>query len=332
MSAAIEAGLHRHNTDWGFTSEELEIRNRTWWCAYSLERQVATLTGRVLSIRDHAIHALLPSPSTFDNLSPVESSMTTIFHKHNVEVIRHMITLRKISGRILESIYIARGPNGTAMDTTFQQICATSDQIRRDLELWEQQLESMALKPSREYSEMKTEYCLLQLLLHRPSPTFMVPSRQMASYCSKAASTAINQWSNILAEHGISARVNRHYNDTSICLDLINRGISHMKAPYLEKYRDLFQAVRNKVYAKTMFTGISPNEATTLNSTLSSGDIDAMSHNLIFDPDDDMIYSMGDGVEAYVNQVNELLDGGGFNVDEALDAWYGALMGEIQSS
>lgn len=38
MSAVIEAGLHRHNTDWGFTAEELEIRNRAWWSAYCLER------------------------------------------------------------------------------------------------------------------------------------------------------------------------------------------------------------------------------------------------------------------------------------------------------
>lgn len=148
---------------------------------------------------------MLPSPNKFDNLTPLESSTAPILHNHGVAVFRHMITLRKIGGRILESIYIARGPNGTAMDTTFQQICATSDQIRRDLELWEQQLEAMALKPSREYSEMKIEYCMLQLLLHRPSPTFMVPSRQMASYCSKAASTAISQWSKIVDEYGISA-------------------------------------------------------------------------------------------------------------------------------
>lgn len=148
---------------------------------------------------------MLPSPNSFDSLTPLEISMAPILHKHGVAVFRHMITLRKIGGRILESIYIARGPNGTAMDTTFQQICAASDLIRRDLELWEQQLEAMALKPSREYSEMKIEYCMLQLLLHRPSPTFMVPSRQMASYCSKAASTAISQWSKIVDEYGISA-------------------------------------------------------------------------------------------------------------------------------
>ncbi|KAG4264829.1 hypothetical protein FPRO03_00113 [Fusarium proliferatum] len=361
MSAAIEAGLHRHNKDWGFTAEELEVRNRTWWCAYNLERQVATLTGRVLSIRDHAVHTMLPNPATFDALTPLESSMAPVLHKHNVEVIRHIIALRRIGGRILESIYIARGPSGTAMDTTFQQICATSDQIRRDLELWEQQLEAMGLKPSREYSEMKIEYCLLQLLLHRPSPTFMVPSRQMASYCSKAASTAISHWSKIEGEYGISAicrcfrqlhdiilvglaalycdwqvmalpqtgddapRLHRNFKDTAICVDLIDRGITNMRAPYLSKYKDLFQAVRNKVYAKTIFTSISPGA---MNSTISPG---TMSQGLILNPSDDIMFSMGDGVEAYVNQVNEFLDGGGFNVDEALDAWYDALMGEIQN-
>ncbi|KAF4999918.1 hypothetical protein FGRMN_2156 [Fusarium graminum] len=340
MSAAIEAGLHRHNKDWGFTAEELEIRNRTWWCAYNLERQVATLTGRVLSIRDHAVHAMLPDTATFDALTPVEISVAPVLHKHNVEIVRHMITLRRIGGRILESIYIARGPSGTAMDTTFQQICATSDQIRRDLELWEQQLEAMSLKPSREYSGMKVEYCLLQLLLHRPSPTFMVPSRQMASYCSKAASTAISQWTKIdrlaalycdwqamaltQSEDEVQ-RYRRHFNDTATCLDLIDRGVTQMRAPYWRKYKDLFQAVRNKVYAKTSFTGMTPGA---MSSSITPGSI---SQGLIFNPNDDIMFSMGDGVEAYVSQVNEFLDGGGFNVDEALDAWYDALMGEIQN-
>jgi hypothetical protein len=158
---------------------------------------------------------MLPSTSTFDNLNPLESAMAPAFHKHKVELVRHMISLRRIGGRILESIYIARGPNGTAMDTTFQQICSTSDKIRQDLDLWGQNLQAMALNPSREYSEMKIEYCLLQLLLYRPSPTFMVPSREMASYCSKAASTAIHHWSVIAAEYGISAvcRCFRHLHD-----------------------------------------------------------------------------------------------------------------------
>lgn len=116
-----------------------------------------------------------------------------------------MISLRRISGYILESIYIARGPDGKCMDTSFQQICARSDEARKELEQWKRQLDELDIKPSREYSEMKVEYCLLQLLLNRPSPTFMVPSRQMTSSCSKVASSAIHQWISIETAFGISA-------------------------------------------------------------------------------------------------------------------------------
>lgn len=128
-----------------------------------------------------------------------------------------------------------------------------------------------------------------------------------------------------------ATRTHRHLSDTRICLDLIDSGLSHMKARHLEKFRHIFQAVRNKVYSKTTFSGISPTGSTAMSSILSPQSVDALSQNLIFNPNNDIVYSMGDGVEAYVNQVSEFLDGGGFNVDEALDAWYDALMGEIQS-
>lgn len=126
-----------------------------------------------------------------------------------------MIELRRIGGRILESIYIERGPNGKAMQLTFQEICAVSDIVCNDLEQWKRQLDAMELKPSREYSEMKIEYSLLELLIHRPSPTLMVPSRQMTARCSKVASSALRQWSKIDVDHGISAvcRCFRHLHD-----------------------------------------------------------------------------------------------------------------------
>ncbi|KPM44938.1 hypothetical protein AK830_g1587 [Neonectria ditissima] len=338
MSAAIELGLHRHNTDWGFTSEELEVRNRTWWCAYNLERQVAVLTGRVLSVRDHAIHALLPSPSSFDALSGPEALAAPVFHKHNVALFCRMVSLRRISGRVLESMYIARGPDGKCMDTSLQQICARSDEARKDLEQWKQQLEELDLKPSREYSEMKIEYCLIRLLLHRPSPTFMVPSRQMTSACSKVAASAIHQWSVIESKFGISAvcrcfrqlhsiilvglaalycdwqttampqpdvqslrRPHCHENDTTICLGLIDRGISHMKAVYLVRYRDLFQA-------------------------------NCTSEGLDFGGEDTMMQPAGEGMETYLSQVNDFLEGGMMNMDETLNVWYESMVQELQDN
>lgn len=47
MSTAVEIGIHRHNADWGFTVEELEVRNRTWWSTYALERFVQHFTEKI---------------------------------------------------------------------------------------------------------------------------------------------------------------------------------------------------------------------------------------------------------------------------------------------
>ncbi|KAL6400967.1 hypothetical protein AUP68_16687 [Ilyonectria robusta] len=368
MSAAIESGLHRHNTDWGFTAEELEVRNRTWWCAYNLERQVAVLTGRVLSIRNHAIHALLPSPSAFDALTNAEALAAPVFHKHTVELFRRMISLRRISGYILESIYIARGPDGKCMDTSFQQICARSEEARKDLEQWKRQLDELDIKPSREYSEMKVEYCLLQLLLNRPSPTFMVPSRQMTSSCSKVASSAIHQWISIEAEFGISAvcrcfsqlhsvllvglaalycdwqatampqagvqnvrRLRRHENDTNVCLGLIDRGISHMRAMNLIRYRDLFQAVRIKVYADPTSMDAPTDESPSQPMDIPSVGLYNGSEGLEFGGEDSMIYPAGEGMETYLSQVNDFLEGGMVDMDDTLNAWYDAVVQELQN-
>ena len=38
MSIALELGIHRHNPSWRFSPDELELRSRTWWAVYSLER------------------------------------------------------------------------------------------------------------------------------------------------------------------------------------------------------------------------------------------------------------------------------------------------------
>lgn len=184
---------------------KFKVRRSSLRSMADTRRHVAIITGRVLSIRDHAIHALLPAPRAFDTLNPSESLAAPIFHKHGVALFRHMIRLRQISGRILESIYIGRGPDGKALATSFSQICAASDESRRDLELWKRDVDEAQLKPSREYCEMKVEYCLLQLLINRPSPTFMVPSGAMIAACSRAAASAVRQWTRLGAQFGASA-------------------------------------------------------------------------------------------------------------------------------
>jgi hypothetical protein len=56
-------------------------------------------------VRDQAIDTPIPSFNSFDQLTEQEMKIATLFHAKSVWIFVHMIELRKIAGRILESIY-----------------------------------------------------------------------------------------------------------------------------------------------------------------------------------------------------------------------------------
>jgi hypothetical protein len=112
MSMAIEVGIHRRNAGWSLSQDDLETRNRVWWCVYNLERHVAVITGRVLSIREHAIDTPQPCATDADSLTNQEALAAPTYHKLGVRLFIQVINLRRLSGRVLESVYIARGPDG----------------------------------------------------------------------------------------------------------------------------------------------------------------------------------------------------------------------------
>ncbi|KAI8202683.1 hypothetical protein KHU50_004716 [Colletotrichum sp. SAR 10_65] len=287
MSVAIEMGLHRRSSSAGsFSAEDTEIRNRTWWCIYSLERQVAVITGRVLSVREHAIDAPKPMLSSLDNLSSSEAQAAPVVHRLNVQLFNHLVRLRRIGGRVLESVYIARGPDGRASKTTFQQICDEIEKVQQELQSWKRDIEGLDVKGTREYSEMKVEH-----------------TKTMA----RDADT------HILHAHG---------NDVAACIDLIERGIAGMKEDYLLKYRDLLQAARLKVYGPLAWEPTSPQTRFT-DLRPPAGTADTLG---IFEPDDmqSQLFFQGEGLETYVNQVTGYFDSSQVNLDEGLTAWYDA--------
>ena len=120
----------------------------------------------------------------------------------------------------------------------------------------------------------------------------------------------------------------RHFNDTAICLDLLERGISFMKAKNLTRYRDIFNAVRSRVYVESILPTTSlTNGMVSQISPVSSRDIYESTGDISLG---DML-QMSDGIEAYVSQVNEFLDVENFGMDEAMNAWYDALMEEMNT-
>ena len=151
------------------------------------------------------MHARQPEMQDFDTLSTSEAKVANFYGIHNVMPFRLLIRLRQISGRILESVYIARAADGTAFDTSFQQICMLSDEVRSLLFAWRTDFRAANLGACKESSTLNIEYCNLQLLLNRPNPTFMLPSRPMLDICSEAVSEAMREWSDIESTFGITA-------------------------------------------------------------------------------------------------------------------------------
>lgn len=205
MSAALQLGIHRRGSRFLQDPEDSEVRLRTWWCIYNLERNTAVATGRVLSVRDHAIDAPLPTTRHSDVLMGTEAQAALVFQRHGVQVFRHLIRLRRLGGRILESVYIARGSDGRAPLTTFQQICKEFERIRIELDEWKQSVDSLNMRGSREHCKLELEYCQLLLMMHRPSPTFMIPSVDMVGVCSEAVRVSVRHWRYLDTNYGISA-------------------------------------------------------------------------------------------------------------------------------
>ncbi|KAL0941806.1 branched-chain amino acid [Colletotrichum truncatum] len=366
MSAAIEMGLHRRSAAAGdFSYEDTEVRNRTWWCVYSLERQIALITGRVLSIRDHAIDAPKPVENSMDSLTNHEAQFAPTIHRLNVKLFNHLVRLRQIGGRVLESVYIARGADGRASRTTFQNICDEIDKIQQELQSWKRDTEALDIEGTREYSEIKVEYGLLLLLMYRPSPTFMIPSHEMVEISSRAVSGTVRQWTKLETHHGISAVcrcfrhvhavlmvglaglycdwytktmarnsdshvLHTHGNDVAACIDIIDRGIAWMKEDSLLKYRDLLQAARIKVYGPAAWDSLSSQAIVTDHS--SAAPINSSNGLGMFDSDglQSQLFFQGDVLETYVSQVTGYFDTSHVNMDEGLAAWYGSFLDELQ--
>ncbi|KAL3485693.1 fungal-specific transcription factor domain-containing protein [Aspergillus germanicus] len=330
MSIALELGIHRHNPSWNFSPEELELRSRTWWSIYSLERFIALSSGRVLSVRDQAIDTPLPSLSSLDQLTSHEAKVASLFHSKSVLVFTQAIGLRQIAGRILESIYIARDQHGRCTSLSFQDLCSISDELHRQLDKWKACLDAAEISSHREYRMLKTEYYFLLLHLNRPSPAFMIPSQHMIAVCSHASSNALQQLAALAAEDGIEAvcRCYRHFHDilmigpcplilrlkitpatgtiastlrpedAAICYDLLSKGAKVLAHSPLSKFLDLFSALRSKIYF--------------------------CERNL-----DNMVLTEPDELETYLNQVSTIFDNELFSLDDSLTAWYESVLDDI---
>lgn len=117
MKMCIELGMHRRRkVPKGTTAYAEEIRKRTWWTVYGLDRWFALTLGRPLGIDDRDVDQTLPldincdadvpTTSTMNTDSPVsvdDTSPTRPFTSMSSAL--HVIRLRRIEAQIQKTVY-----------------------------------------------------------------------------------------------------------------------------------------------------------------------------------------------------------------------------------
>lgn len=162
---------------------------------------IAVATGRVLSLRNHAIDAQFPRSTKDDNLTALESSLSPTVAGKLFLPAAHLYRLCSIGGDILESVYIAR-PRAIVL-LSISDTLEMAESLRQRLIRWYSTLGDCALPDSRGYLELKVEYCLMVMLLNRPSPSFPKPSEQAVGECAIASREAIEAWLALLQHNNM---------------------------------------------------------------------------------------------------------------------------------
>ncbi|KAI9742137.1 MAG: hypothetical protein M1834_000527 [Cirrosporium novae-zelandiae] len=330
MSIAIEIGCHRNNPRWKLGTAEQELRNRVFWCTFGMERMIAVFTGRVLSIRNHAIDAPFPRAMDSDTLTRSQARGSPTLELKGLLPAIHMFRLRRIAGDVLESVYIARPAANSKMD----QIYSTVDRLRGELIEWMANTDKAATPGSKEHMELVIEHSLTVLILNRPSPTFIIPSPTMLAACQEASDIALKLWTKLLISSTSTSVINfrtfkdilitgvaglycawrspnpssANISDTStMCLDLLDRACR--ERPSLIKYRHLYAALVEATMAACEKQAVLKQSHQDLTMMLEP--LDAQSAN---------------AVDAVLGDVSSVM---GWNTaDSSLDDWLSALMAD----
>ncbi|KAB8209094.1 hypothetical protein BDV34DRAFT_210439 [Aspergillus parasiticus] len=155
LKMAIQNGMHRRYQGEGLSPRMIEVRNRVFWTAYTIEKRVSILHGRPVSLSDSDVDAAMPVDFPGLNLTGQVSNHT------------NMVTLITLTLKLGE----------VANEMGQQQDCLERLlNLRKNLVDWwatlPEETNCRDLNPSgplfRSNVHLKLDYCLTRIFLGRP--------------------------------------------------------------------------------------------------------------------------------------------------------------------
>ncbi|KAL4743954.1 fungal-specific transcription factor domain-containing protein [Aspergillus similis] len=198
LKMAIQNGMHRKYSGEGLPPHVIEIRNRVFWTAYTIEKRVSILHGRPVSLSDTDVDAAMPVD--FPGLMP----------QGQVSNHTNMVTLIKLTlklGEVSNEICALRKCRKNQQQDCLERLLT----LRKHLVDWwntlPEETDCRDLNPTgplfRANVHLKLDYCLTRIFLGRPflfssmkgfsSATFQISpvKAPMASGVSKNRSTLV---------------------------------------------------------------------------------------------------------------------------------------------
>ncbi|KAL4804331.1 fungal-specific transcription factor domain-containing protein [Aspergillus unguis] len=196
LKMAIQNGMHRRYSGEGLPPHVIEIRNRVFWTAYTIEKRVSILHGRPVSLSDADVDAAMPVD--FPGLMP-QGQVSN--HTNMVTLITLTLKLGEVSNEICALRKCRKNQQQDCLERLLN--------LRKHLVDWWNTLPEIIdcrdLNPNgplfRANVHLKLDYCLTRIFLGRPflfssmkgfsSATFQISPIKMSSGVSKNRSTLV---------------------------------------------------------------------------------------------------------------------------------------------
>ncbi|KAH7385686.1 fungal-specific transcription factor domain-containing protein [Pyrenochaeta sp. MPI-SDFR-AT-0127] len=173
---------------------EEEMKRRCFWCLYNLDRVVSFTLGRPLVIRDEEIDVSLPSHLTDHQLSADHPVVTQGSPDGPLELspFLHLIRIRRVSGRILNTFHNSRHGTFVSMEEKMQ----IRRRFHQEIDSWKEDTKHLNLIQQESNQSYVSSFLTQEwydavfnnamLLLYRPSPFIPHPTMMPGSHGEEA--------------------------------------------------------------------------------------------------------------------------------------------------
>ncbi|ETN42544.1 uncharacterized protein HMPREF1541_01701 [Cyphellophora europaea CBS 101466] len=194
LAAVLDLGLQRDlPTSSSCSAFEREMRTRTFWTIYSLDRIMATKLGRPIGLRDEACELRMPAELEDNDLHEGRQTATlqTSSSPGAMACARVLFKLALLNSEIK---YIMHSISRDVPRYTYPQvpdIGAWQSDVYNRLRALHAEMPVLEADDAHMSTNCDIRYHEIAMLLFRPSPRFRKPSRDALLQCQQSAETQI---------------------------------------------------------------------------------------------------------------------------------------------